>query len=218
MGFGLRKRGEYKMARYTGPKNRLARREGIDLGLKTPGSAAHASLLRRIKIIPGQHGQHGRRKFSDYGLQLREKQKVKRMYGVLERQFKRYFDIARREPSNTGEVLLTLLERRLDNIIYRLNLAPTRSSARQYVNHGHILVDGKKVNIPSFLVSENMVITPKEKILATPVLKTLLKDKDLNLPKWLDRKGPVGKVIRLPKREDITEDINEQLIIEFYSR
>ena len=206
------------MARCTGPKNRLARREGVDLGLKTPGTSTHSALLRRIKIIPGQHGQRGRRKFSDYGIQLREKQKVKRMYGVLERQFRRYFDKATRNPSNTGEVLLTLLERRLDNVIYRLNLAPTRASARQFVTHGHILVDGKKVNIPSFLAEENMVIAPVGKILETPVVRKLLEEKEPNLPLWLERKGPVGKVVRLPKREDITEDINEQLIIEFYSR
>ena len=206
------------MARYTGPKNKLARREGIDLGLKTPGSSAHERLIRRLKIIPGQHGQKGRRKTTDYGLQLREKQKVKRMYGMLERQFRRYFEIASRESGNTGEALLTQLERRLDNVVYRLNLAPTRASARQFVTHGHITVDGKKVNIPSFLVREGMVINPKAKILDIPLVKKLLEDKEPNISTWLTRKGPVGKVLRLPKREDISEDINEQLIIEFYSR
>lgn len=206
------------MARYTGPKNKLARREGIDLGLKTPGSLAHERLIRRLKITPGHHGQKGRRKTTDYGLQLREKQKVKRMYGMLERQFRRYFEIASREAGNTGEALLTQLERRLDNVVYRLNLAPTRASARQYVNHGHFLVDGKKVDIPSFLVRAGMVINPKDKILETPVVKKLLEEKEPKISPWLARKGPVGKVMRLPKREDVTEDINEQLIIEFYSR
>lgn len=206
------------MARYNGPKNRLARREGIDLGLKTPGSSSSASLLRRLKITPGQHGQKGRRKFSDYGRQLREKQKVKRIYGLVERQFRRYFEKASRDKANTGEALLTLLERRLDNVVYRLGLAPTRSSARQYVSHGHVIIDGKKVTIPSFMVAKNMVVTLKNTILDTPVVKKLLEEKSPNLPLWLDRKGPVGKVQRFPKREDITEDINEQLIIEFYSR
>lgn len=206
------------MARYTGPKNRLARREGVDLGLKTPGSSAHGELLRRMKIPPGQHGQKRRRKISDFGKQLREKQKVKRIYGLLEKQFHRYFEQASRNPANTGEVLLTLLERRLDNVVYRLGLAPTRSSARQFVGHGHIQVDGRKVNIPSFQVAEGMVVTPKQKLLETPILKKLLEDKEMKLPGWLKRQGPVGKILRTPKRDDIVDDINEQLIIEFYSR
>lgn len=206
------------MARYKGPKNRLARREGIDLGLKTPGSNAQSSLLRRLKILPGQHGQKGRRKTSDYGLQLREKQKVKRMYGILEKQFQKYFKIASQEIGNTGEALVILLERRLDNTLYRLNLSPTRNSARQLVNHGHVLVDGKKVDIASFLVKEGMVISFKQKILGIPIVKKLLEEKNPTIASWLQRKGPVGKVLRQPKREDVTEDINEQLIVEFYSR
>lgn len=206
------------MARYTGPRNRLARREGADLGLKTPGSAAHGSLLRRMKIPPGQHGQRGTRKLSDYGKQLREKQKVKRLYGLLERQFRKYFETASRNPANTGEVFLTLLERRLDNVLYRLGLAPTRASARQFVGHGHIQVDGKRVNIPSFQVESGMVITAKQKFLETPLIKKLLEEKDTTLPGWLKRQGPAGKVLRAPKRDDVVDDINEQLIIEFYSR
>lgn len=206
------------MARYRGPRNKLARREGMDLGLKTTGSSAHLALLRRLKISPGQHGQKGSRKISDYGKQLREKQKVKRIYGVLEKQFQRYFEKASRVPENTGEVLLSLLERRLDNTVYRLGLAPTRASARQYVSHGHILVNGKKVNIPSFQVDKDMIITPKNKLLATPVVKKLLEEKNPNIVAWFERKGPVGKVVRLPTREDITDAIDEQLIIEYYSR
>jgi len=207
------------MARYRGPKNRLARREAFDLGLKTPGSHAHTELLKRMKILPGQHGQKGkRRRSSDYGLQLREKQKVKRMYGLLERQFHRYFEIASREKGNTGDALLIMLEKRLDNLFYRLNLAPTRASARQYISHGHVLVDGKRVNIPSFLVEPGMVVGYKQKSLEMPVVKKLLEEKNPNLPAWLERKGPLGKVLCLPKREDITEGIDEQLIIEFYSR
>lgn len=206
------------MARYTGPRNRLSRREGIDLGLKTTGSQAQTSLLRRMKIPPGQHGQKGTRKTSDYGKQLREKQKVKRIYGLLEKQFRKYFDQASRDKTNTGEALLTLLEKRLDNVVYRLGLAPTRAAARQFVGHGHIQVDGKRVNIPSFQIKDGMVIAPKQKILETPTLKKILEEKDQKLPDWLKRHGPVGKILRLPKREDIVDDINEQLIIEFYSR
>lgn len=206
------------MGRYTGPKNRLARREGSDLGLKTLGLSAHSSLLRRLKIIPGAHGQKGGRKLSDYGKQLREKQKVKRIYGLLEKQFRKYFEKAARNPANTGEVLLSLLERRLDNTVYRLGFSPTRASARQYVTHGHILVDGKKVNIPSFLVKADMIISVKSKLLETPVLKKLLEDKNPNIVAWLKRQGPVGKVLRFPQREDITDAIYEQLIIEYYSR
>lgn len=206
------------MARYRGPKNRLARREGIDLGLKTPGLSSHTSLTRRMKILPGMHGQKGTRKMSDYGKQLRAKQRVKRIYGLLERQFSNYFKRASADKANTGEALLNLLERRLDNVVYRLGLAPTRMAARQFVSHGHITVDGKKVSIPSFIVDTGMVITPKSKILETPVLKKLLEEKNPSLTAWLVRKGPVGKVVRLPKREDIADDIDEQLIIEFYSR
>lgn len=207
------------MARYIGPKNKLARREGTDLSLKTTGSRAQTQLLKRIKILPGQNIQKkSRKKFSDYGLQLREKQKVKRIYGILERQFRKYFQIATRETRNTGEALITLLERRLDNVLYRLNLASTRAFARQLVSHGHVEVDSKKTDIPSFQVSEGMVINLKPKIMETPALKKILEEKELRIPAWLQRRGPVGKIVRLPKREDIVEEINEQLIIEFYSR
>lgn len=206
------------MARYRGPKNRLARREGIDLGLKTPGSNAHAQLLKRLKITPGIHGQKRKRKPSDFGIQLREKQKVKRIYGILEKQFKKYFTLATRDRRNTGEALLTILERRLDNVVYRLNLAPTRTSARQFVTHGHIEINNKKVNIPSYQVAPGEVISVKQKMLDNPHIKKMLEMKDYQLSPWLNRKGPIGKVVRLPKRDDIQEDINEQLIIEFYSR
>jgi len=131
------------MARYLGPKNRLARKEGIDLGLKTVGSHAHASLLKRLGQPPGQHGPKGKRKQSEYGTQLREKQKVKRMYGVLEKQFRRYYVMARKYRGNTGEELIKFLERRLDNTLFRLGIAPTRTSARQFVSHGHVMVNGK---------------------------------------------------------------------------
>jgi small subunit ribosomal protein S4 len=206
------------MARYTGPKNRQSRREGIDLGTKTIGSKAHASLLKRLNIAPGAHGQKGKRKTSDYGLQLREKQKVKRLYGMLEKQFRRFFLMAKKWKGNTGDKFLQFLERRLDNAVYRLALTPTRGLSRQLVSHGHIQVDGKKVNIPSFLVSQNQVITLSSKALDIPAVQKMLQEKTIKTPEWLERKGPVGKIIRLPERSDIQEDINEQLIIEFYSR
>lgn len=206
------------MGRYTGPRNRLARREGIDLGLKTVGTHAHAMLLKRLNVPPGQHGPKGKRKTSDYGLQLREKQKVKRLYGVMERQFRRAFEGARKSKGNTGEKLLEYLERRLDNTVYRLGLAPTRSLARQLTSHGHVLVDGKRVTIPSYAVCEGQVVTLKAKALEIPAVKKMLEEAAFKAPEWMERKGPVGKVVRLPLRSDIVEDINEQLIVEHYSR
>ncbi len=206
------------MARYTGPKNRLARREGIDLGLKTVGSKSHAGYLRRANIPPGSHGVKSRRKISGYGQQLREKQKVKRMYGVLERQFRKNFERARKWKGNTGEKLLAFMERRLDNVLYRAALAPTRASARQFVTHGHVLVDGEKVTIPSYLVAKDQVISYKTKGLTIPAVKKLLDEKTVTTPEWLERKGPVVKIIREPQRPDVKEDISEQLIVEYYSR
>ncbi len=206
------------MSRYRGPKNRLARREGTDLGLKTVGTKSHASLLRRLNIPPGQHGPKGRRKLSDYGLQLREKQKARRIYGVLEKQFRNYYQEALKVKGNTGETLLVQLERRLDNVIYRLGFAPTRSAARQYVSHGHIRVNNQKINFPSYQVRIGEVITLTDKARNIPVVKKLLSDEKPVIPSWLERKAAVGKVVRLPKREDIDADINEQLIVEYYSR
>ena len=206
------------MGRYTGPKNRLARREGIDLGFKTLGSKSHASLLRRLNVPPGVHGNKGRRKLSDYGQQLREKQKVKRMYGVLERQFRRYFNNARKWRGNTGEKLLEFLERRLDSVVYRLGLALTRASARQLVSHGHVTVDGKKVTIPSYTVSPGSVIALKTKAMDIPAVKKMLDEENYTPNEWLARQGPVGKMVRLPVRADVKEDISEQLIVEHYSR
>ncbi len=206
------------MARYTGPKNRLARKEGIDLGLKTVGTKAHAALQRRQNIPPGQHGPKLRRKMSGYGIQLREKQKMKRMYGVLERQFRRYFAMARKWRGNTGDMLLQFLERRLDNTVFRLGFAPTRTAARQFVSHGHVMVNGARVNIPSYLVSLDQVITLKPKATNIPAVKKLLEDKTFTPPAWLTRQGGAGKIARLPERDDVKEDVNTQLVIEYYSR
>lgn len=206
------------MARYTGPKNRLARREGIDLGLKTIGSKAHACLLKRLNVSPGQHGHKGKRKISGYGQQLREKQKVKHIYGVLERQFRKYFEHAKKWRGNTGEKLLEFLERRLDNVVYRLHFAPTRAGARQLVTHGHVIINNQKVTIPSYQTEANEVISLKQKSFNIPIVKKMLEEKVGLYPEWLERQGPVGKIIRMPVRADITEDISEQLIVEYYSR
>lgn len=207
------------MARYTGPKNRLARREGIDLGMKTPGSKAHASLLKRLNVFPGQHGPKGKRgKLSGFGQQLREKQKARRMYGVMERQFRNYFGEAMKFKGNTGEALLQQLEKRLDNIVYRMGLAPTRASARQFVTHGHVFVNNKKVSIPSYQVKVDDIITLKSKALEIPAIKKMLEEKNPVLPVWIERKGAVGRVVKIPERSEIEANINEQLIVEYYSR
>lgn len=206
------------MARYTGPKNRLARREGVDLGLKTVGSKAHASLLKRLNVPPGVHGPKGKRKQTEYGLQLREKQKVKHMYGILERQFRKTFDRAKRIQGNTAEAFLSYLERRLDNTVYRLGLAPTRTMARQLVSHGHVTVNEQRVTIPSFEVKANDVVALRTKAHEIPAVKKMLEDSLYKTPTWLERKGPAGKVVRLPVAEDSAGDISMQLIVEHYSR
>lgn len=203
------------MARYTGPKNRLARREGVDLGLK---AGVALKLQRRLNIPPGMHGQRGKRKVSEFGMQLREKQKVKRIYGVMEKQFANYMVQAAKQKGATGETLLIFLERRLDNVLYRLQLAQTRAQARQFVVHGHVLVNGKKVNIPSYLTRTDETIGLSTKALSNPIIKMLLEEKNPVLPKWLERKAAIGHIIRIPERMDMETDINEQLIVEFYSR
>jgi small subunit ribosomal protein S4 len=201
------------MARYTGPKDRLSRREGFDL-------FNAGAKLTRLAVVPGVHGPKGYRgKVSQYGKQLREKQKVRRMYGLLEKQFRRYVEEAQRKRGNTGEAILALLERRLDNTVYRLKLAPSRPAARQLVSHRHVLVDGKKVNIPSYRVKIGETITLTAKALELPSVRVLAKlEADTKLASWITRKGPAGKVVADPKREDIPEAITEQDIVEFYSR
>ncbi len=203
------------MARNTGPKNRIARREGENLGLK---SGINQKLERRLKVLPGQHGRMGKKKTSEYGVQLREKQKVKAIYGVLETQFRKYFKIASKTHGATGETLLSLLERRLDNVVYRLNFASTRASARQLVNHGHVSVNGKKNTIPSYLIKVNEVISLDATALSMPDVKKQLSDTTPMITKWLEKKAAVGRVTRMPMRDDIEMSINDQLIVEFYSR
>lgn len=203
------------MARNTGPKNRLARREGENLGLK---SGINQKLERRLNVLPGQHGKMGRKKVSGYGVQLREKQKVKTIYGILETQFRKYFGIASKTHGATGETLLCLLERRLDNVVFRLKFATTRAFARQLVGHGHVLVNGKKVTIPSCLVKKDDVVTLDSKAMSMPDVKKLLAEENVIIVKWLERKAAAGKIVLLPARDDIDMGINEQLIVEFYSR
>ena len=202
------------MGRYIGPKNKLARRIGKDLELTTSAQ----KLQKRLGIPPGQHGRRGRRRTSDYARQLAEKQRVKWTYGVLERQFRRYYQRALKTKGATGEELLRLLERRLDNVIYRLGLTPTRSMARQLVTHGHARVNGKKVSIPSYLTRAEEIISLSDAALKIPQVELLSKEKNPTLPSLLSRKAVVGKVERLPKREDIAADINEQFIVELYSK
>lgn len=209
------------MARYTGPKCKLCRREGEKLFLKGDRCYTSKCAFERRRYPPGVHGPTSRRKLSIYGLQLREKQKVKRIYGVLEAQFKRYFELARKMPGNTGENLLTLLERRLDNVVYQLGFAESRAQARQFVRHGHVRVNDRKVDIPSYLVKEGDVISVKEKSRNIPAIVKSLEARDLQaLPAWLslDKEKFEGRVVRLPVRADITHPINERLIVELYSK
>lgn len=206
------------MARSTEPRNKLARREGIDLNLKTEGSKAHASLLRRLNIPPGMHAQKRMRKPSDYGIQLREKQKAKRIYGVMERQFQKYYEKGAKFKGATGEAILRFLETRLDNVIYRLGFAPTRASARQLTTHGHVLVDGKKESIPSFEVKKGNIITLTQKTFEIPAVKKTMENKTFKPPAWLSKEGPVGKVDKIPQDADFSEPIDVRLIVEYYSR
>ncbi len=200
------------MARYTGPKRRLSRREGIALFAKDA-----KALEKKGAIPPGQHGLSRRRRISEYGVQLREKQKAKRIFGILEKQFKRYFDEASKVKGATGLALLQTLETRLDNVVYRLGFAKSRNAARQLVSHGHIKVEDKKVTIPSFKVSINQTIAISDKLRDNTQVKKSLED-GAALPEWLDRKATVGKVLRIPEREEMEQSVNEQLIVEYYSR
>ena len=211
------------MARYTDAVCKLCRREGEKLLLK--GERCHTKCpLDKKNYPPGQHGptRRTRRKVSDYGRQLREKQKVRRIYGVYERQFRRYFRQAVQAKGMTGSALLQLLERRLDNVVFRMGLASSRAQARQLVTHGHIMVNGHKVDIASYSVRPGDVITVKERSRKSPYFKELAEDfgKRQSPPKWLSLNPDEmsATVVALPEREDIDSTINEQLIVEYYSR
>ncbi|MDD2496588.1 MAG: 30S ribosomal protein S4 [Desulfitobacteriaceae bacterium] len=208
------------MARYTGAVCRLCRREGAKLFLK--GDRCYSDKCSFVKqgYAPGQHGQ-SRKKVSEYGIQLREKQKARRIYGVLEKQFSNYFDKAERQKGVTGENLLRLLERRLDNVVYRLGFANSRTEARQLVRHGHFTVNGRKVNIPSYQVRVGEEISVSEKSRKSPKIQEISElAAHKTVPAWLelDKEQLSGKVVSIPNREDIDAPIAEHLIVELYSR
>ncbi|MBO7609011.1 MAG: 30S ribosomal protein S4 [Muribaculaceae bacterium] len=201
------------MARYTGPKSKIARKLGEPI-------FGEDKVFAKKNYPPGQHGNNRRRKQSEYGLQLREKQKAKYTYGVLERQFRNLFEKASSMKGVTGEVLLQLLEQRLDNVVYRLGIARTRAAARQLVLHRHISVDGKVVNIPSFKVIPGQVVTVREKSKSLEVIQDSLAGFNHSKYPWIewDENVKGGKLLHLPQREDIPENIKEQLIVELYSK
>ncbi len=206
------------MARYLGPKLKLTRREGTDLFLKSGVRAIDSKC--KLEAAPGQHGARKAR-LSEYGVQLREKQKVRRTYGVLEKQFRNYYKDAARLKGNTGENLLTLLETRLDNVVYRMGFGATRAEARQLVSHKSIMVNGRVVNIPSFKVSANDVISVREKSQKQARIKAALEvASQREKPTWVevDAAKMEGAFKRLPERSDLSVDINEQLIVELYSK
>jgi len=201
------------MARYIGPKSRIARRFGEAI-------FGPDKVLDKRNYAPGQHGVNRRKKMSEYGTQLAEKQKAKYTYGVLERQFRLLFAKASRIKGITGEILLQLLESRLDNIVYRLGIAPTRAAARQLVSHRHITVDGKVVNIPSYEVKPGQVVAVREKAKSLEVIATSLDGFNHSKYSWLEwnEAEKAGKYLNIPQREDIPENIKEQLIVELYSK
>lgn len=208
------------MARYTGPVCKLCRREGTKLFLKGERCMTGKCALDRRSTVPGQHGA-ANKKMKEYGMQMREKQKAKRYYGVLERQFKNYFEEADRKEGMTGENLLKLLERRLDNVVYRMGMAESRKEARQLVLHAHFLLNGKKASIPSMLVRVGDVVTIADASKDLTKIKELVECIDTKIsPKWLevDKENIKAKVIALPEREDIDFPFEEQLIVELYSK
>ena len=209
------------MARYTGPVCRLCRREGMKLFLKGAKCFSEKCPVEKRNFAPGQHGKDRKAKVVGYGLQLREKQKAKRIYFTLEKQFRNYFEKAAAKKGVTGEALLQQLERRLDNVVYRMGFAASRRQARQLVRHGHVSVNGRKVNIPSFQVSAGNEVAVREKSRELVVIQSAKEfTSHQPQPNWLeiDRDGLKGRVTALPNREDINLPINEQLIVELYSK
>src|SRR3982074_2292734 len=209
------------MARYIGPVCRLCRREGMKLFLKGERCYTEKCAIEKRNFPPGQHGKSRKAKIAGYGLQLREKQKVKRIYGVLEDQFRRYFETAERARGITGVTLLQLLERRLDTVVYRLGLAPSRPQARQLVRHGHFLVNGKKVDIPSYSVRQGDVISVLGRTQKNPTIEHAMEEvKGRGVPEWLnfDAGTITGRIMPTPPGEQITLPVQEQLIVELYSK
>jgi small subunit ribosomal protein S4 len=209
------------MARYIGPVCRLCRREGMKLFLKGERCYTEKCAIEKRNLPPGQHGKLRKAKMVGYGVQLREKQKVKRIYGVLENQFRRYFEMADRTRGITGETLLQLLERRFDNVIYRLGLATSRAQARQQIRHGHFLVNGKKVDIPSYSLKAGDVVTVRgTSAQNTSIVHAMEEVKGRGIPDWLnfDAGQLTGRIQSLPTREQINLPVQEQLIVELYSK
>ena len=202
------------MARYTGPKHRLARREGVNLLDKSS-----KSLQRRLNTPPGVHGKAKRRRLSEFGLQLREKQKEKVVYGLLEKQFKKVVEQARSKKGDAKELIIATLETRLDNLVYRFGFANTRMMARQLVSHGHVFVNGKKISIPSAQVKKDDVVTLSTNMQKNPKIVELLKEEeDHKVLPFIQRKGMSGKLLRMPQKGDMEVPFDLQLIIEYYSR
>jgi small subunit ribosomal protein S4 len=209
------------MARYIGPVCRLCRREGMKLFLKGERCYTEKCAIEKRNLPPGQHGKARKAKLVGYGVQLREKQKVKRIYGVLENQFRRYFETADRQRGITGETLLQLLERRLDNVVYRLGLSTSRAQARQLVRHGHFLVNDRKVDIPSFSVKAGDLVSVRPSSAKSAVIAHAIEEvKGRGIPDWLSFDGEklAGRVVSLPTREQINLPVQEQLIVELYSK
>lgn len=209
------------MARYTGPVCRLCRREMTKLFLKGERCFSSKCALERRSYPPGQHGPGRQKKLSQYGIQLREKQKLRRIYGVNERQFRTYFKKAAAQPGVSGENFLRILERRLDNIVYRLGFAASRAAARQLVAHGNIAVNGRKLNIPSYLVRAGDEVEIRERHVNNVFIQEAVQRARIRqVPAWmsLDEKDPKGKVNHFPSRSEIDSQVNEQLIVEFYSK
>lgn len=205
--------------RYTGPKNRIARRQGIDLGLKTPGSKSHARLLKKIAVPPGQHGLNKRRKVSERGNQIRETQKLRFMFGVTAKQLKNYFKKAVSTKGNTALYLCTLLESRLDNTVFRLGFTPTRAAARQLTTHGHITINGAVLDIASYQVKVGDIVSFKtSKTEKIPAVVKMLEMKDLIIPHWLERQATVGKLLEKPNMDALKDQIDLRLVIEYFSR
>ncbi|MCY4076314.1 MAG: 30S ribosomal protein S4 [Acidobacteria bacterium] len=209
------------MARYVGPVCRLCRREGMKLFLKGERCYGEKCAIERRNVPPGQHGKGRKAKLIGYGLQLREKQRVKRMYGVLERQFRRYFETADRKKGITGEILLQLLESRLDNVVYRLGFATSRAQARQLVRHGHFLVNDRRADVPSYLLRAGDRVVVKPASAKNPAIQYAMEEvKGRGVPEWLelDGAGPSGRLVAVPTREQLGLPVQEQLIVELYSK
>ena len=208
------------MARYTGPSCKLCRREGKKLFLKGDRCLTDKCALSRRSTVPGQHGA-GRKSVKEYGQHLREKQTARRYYGVQEKQFKKYYNTADKQEGIAGENLLSLLERRFDNVVYRMGMASSRKEARQLVRHAHFTLNGKKADIPSIILKVGDVVALKDKSRSSEKMKALMENMaSVNAPKWLEVNADAAsaKVIAVPAREDVDFDFNEQLIIEFYSK